>query len=83
MEVFNLRCDPDDARLLSDDHVAHKPRLDRLARANFRLPAGSLTVLDSGRYLHRVSPVGGTGTRWTACSFMARSLTSDAMLCWG
>ncbi len=84
LEVFDLRCEPGDAQLLSDDRVrGAKPDLDRLSSVRFRLPAGSLIVLDSGRTLHRVTPVGGAATRWTACSFMALSRTTPAMMCWG
>jgi len=42
-----------------------------------------MIVLDSGRFLHRVSPVEGDRKRWTACSFMALSRQRDAMYCWG
>ncbi len=83
LEVFDLRCDPDDARLLNDDGVSVKPDTSILRSASFRLPPGSLIVLDSGRYLHRVTRVGGALTRWTACSFMARSRSHDATYCWG
>ena len=83
LEVFDLRCDPDEARLLSDDHVRDKPDTAVLASVRLRLPPGSLIVLDSGRYLHRVTRVGGGRTRWTACSFMARSRAGDEMFCWG
>ena len=83
LEVFDLRCEPHEARLLSDDGVKFKPDTSVLRSASFRLPPGSLIVLDSGRYLHRVTPVGGARVRWTACSFMARSRLHDAMYCWG
>lgn len=83
LEVFDLRCDPDDARLLNDDGVSVKPDTSILSSACFHLPPGSLIVLDSGRYLHRVTPVGGARTRWTACSFMARSRSHDMTYCWG
>ena len=83
LEVFDLRCEPQRATLLSDDAVRDKPALDELPSVSFRLPPGSLIVLDSGRYLHRVTRVGGTRTRWTACSFMARRRGSEDMLYWG
>lgn len=83
LEVFDMCCEPHDARLLSDDRVTVKPDTSRLRSASFRLPPGSLIVLDSGRYLHRVTPVGGARTRWTACSFMARSRSRETMYCWG
>jgi hypothetical protein len=83
LEVFNSRCATEDARLLSDDHVRDKPDLAALSSVRFRLPPGSLIVLDSGRYLHRVTPVEGQRTRWTACSFMALARDGRAMQCWG
>lgn len=83
LEVFDLRCEPGNAVLLSDDAVKSRPRLDGLASVSFRLPPGSMIVLDSGRYLHRVTPVEGKCKRWTACSFMALARDGRAMYCWG
>lgn len=83
LEVFDLRCATDEARLLSDDRVHDKPDVSTLASVRFRLPPGSMIVLDSGRYLHRVTPVEGARTRWTACSFMALGRDGAAMQCWG
>lgn len=83
LEVFDRCCEPDDARFMNDDGVRDKPVLETLASVSFRLPPGSLIVLDSGRYLHRLTPVVGAHTRWSACSFMARSLDGDATWCWG
>jgi hypothetical protein len=83
LEVFDLRCDPDDARLLNDDRVHDKPDPASRPSVSFLLPPGSMVVLDSGRYLHRVNRVQGAALRWSACSFFARSLSADANLCWG
>ena len=83
LEVFDLRCDPDDARFLNDDHVLAKPDTAALASVSFALPPGSMIVLDSGRFLHRLTRVVGAQTRWSACSFMARSVSGDATWCWG
>lgn len=83
LEVFNLAEQPANARMLSDDRVAEKPDVTRLDSVSFRLPAGSMILLDSGRYLHRLTPVQGTRKRWTACSFMAVSRNRDATYCWG
>jgi hypothetical protein len=57
--------------------------LGRLETVSFRIPVGSVIVIDSGRYLHEVTPVIGTDPRWTLCSFMALSNDHDAMYCWG
>jgi len=83
LEVFDLRCEPENAVLLSDDAARSRPRLEGLAAVSFRLPPGSMIVLDSGRYLHRVTPVEGKRKRWTACSFMALARDGQAMYCWG
>ncbi|HEX7811344.1 MAG TPA: hypothetical protein VF460_05505 [Burkholderiales bacterium] len=83
LEVFDHVEQPAEARMLSDDRVAEKPDVARFDSVSFRLPAGSLIVLDSGRYLHRLTPVSGTRKRWTACSFMALSRNRDATYCWG
>ena len=40
-------------------------------------------IVDSGRYLHQVSPVIGPKKRWTVCSFMALNRDKGAMYCWG
>jgi hypothetical protein len=83
LEVFDLRCEPQDASILSDDRVQAKPDVSAVDSVSFRLPAGTMIVLDSGRYLHRLTPVQGVRKRWTACSFMALSRARDAMYCWG
>lgn len=82
LEVFDLRCEPADAVPLARDG-ARRPSTEGLASVAFRVPPGALIVLDSGRYLHRVSPVQGGRKRWTACSFMALSRAHEAMYCWG
>lgn len=83
LEVFDYRVAPEDARLLSDDHAQARPDPARFASVRFRLPPGTLIVLDSGRLLHRLTPVEGTRPRWTACSFMARARDGAATYCWG
>jgi hypothetical protein len=83
LEVFDLCVEPEDARLLSDDSVTVRPDVSLLESVSFSLPAGTLIVLDSGRYLHRLTPVLGARKRWTACSFMARARARAATYCWG
>ena len=82
LEVYDHRCDPADAFLIRGDPGA-KPEVEGLASVSFRIPPGAMIVLDSGRYLHRVSPVRGPRKRWTAASFMALSRKRDALYCWG
>jgi len=82
LEVFDIVCNPEDAAPISRDGA---PRPDIAGRKSvaFRIPPGAMIVLDSGRYLHRLTPVQGPRKRWTACSFMALSRRRDAMYCWG
>lgn len=82
LEVYDHRCEPTDAFLIRGDPKA-KPDVQGLASVLFQVPPGAMIVLDSGRYLHRLSPVQGPRKRWTACSFMALSRKRDAMYCWG
>jgi carrier-protein-independent halogenase WelO5-like protein len=83
LEVFDLCVEPQDARLLNDDSASERPDVSVLDSVSFRLPPGTLIVLDSGRYLHRLTPVQGARKRWTACSFMARARARAATYCWG
>ncbi|MGH8688924.1 MAG: hypothetical protein ACREVQ_14575 [Burkholderiales bacterium] len=83
LEVFDLSVAPEEARLISDDRARDKPDITQLASVSFRLPPGTLIVLDSGRLLHRLTPVAGAGKRWTACSFMALARGGAATYCWG
>jgi hypothetical protein len=82
LEVFDVVCDPAEARPINRDGAA-RPDIAGLEPVSFHVPAGSMIVLDSGRYLHRLSPVRGTRKRWTACSFMALARSGDATYCWG
>ena len=82
LEVFDLRFESLAPRLMNDDRAVPIDTAG-VASVRFRLPPGAMIVLDSGRYLHRVTPVIGPHKRWTACSFMARSRTRDATYCWG
>jgi hypothetical protein len=83
LEVFDYCCEPADAVPISDDRSLHKPDVSGFEPVSFRIPPGAMIILDSGRYLHRLSPVEGARKRWTACSFMALSRNRDAMYCWG
>jgi hypothetical protein len=83
LEVFDLCVPPERARMLSDDRVDARPDVATLASVAFHLPPGSMIVLDSGRYLHRLTPVQGPRKRWSACTFMALSRRHDATYCWG
>jgi hypothetical protein len=82
LEVFDLVCNPENAVPISRDGAA-RPDIAGRKSVAFRIPPGAMIVLDSGRYLHRLTPVQGPRKRWTACSFMALSRRRDAMYCWG
>jgi len=83
LEVFDARFEALASTLMNDDRAEIKIDTDGVDSVSFRLEPGTMIILDSGRFLHRVSPVVGSRTRWTVCSFMARSRARDAMYCWG
>ncbi len=84
LEVYNYRQDSPNAIPMNSDQGKHlRPDLSQLESATFRLPPGSMILVDSGRYLHRVTPVEGTVNRWTVCSFMALANDAQSMYCWG
>lgn len=66
LEVFDYRVEPKDSRLMSDDAVKDKPDITQLSSVSFPLNPGDMIIVDSGRYLHRVTPVIGNTTRWGA-----------------
>jgi hypothetical protein len=82
LEVFDFTGPPLGERPQNVDGRA-RPDLSSVASVSFRLPPGSMIVMDSGRFLHRVTPVSGPIKRWTACSFMAESRSGDGSYCWG
>ncbi len=62
---------------------AGKGDLSGVAAAEIPSAAGDVVIVDSGRYVHEVTPVVGKQSRWVACSFMSRALDRDAVYCWG
>ncbi|BFM15347.1 hypothetical protein R50073_15300 [Maricurvus nonylphenolicus] len=82
-EIYNYIQPPLGKALMSDDQRSIKPDVDTLASVKIRVPSGSMLVFDSGRYLHRLEPVAGSTTRWTACSFMALNNDKSATYVWG
>lgn len=80
LKIFDFRQDTAGDFATSGPIEANLAALDAVS---FRIPAGSAIILDSGRYLHEVTPVIGAQPRWTLCSFMARSKDHGAMYCWG
>jgi hypothetical protein len=83
LEVYDHRLEPLTAPPMAAAVAGPRPKREALDAVSFRLRPGSMIVLDSGRYLHQVSPVVGPRKRWTACSFMALSRDRQAMYCWG
>jgi hypothetical protein len=83
LEIFNLHPEQPGQRIAVDDRSAPKPDLDTIERVSFRLDPGDMIIVNSGHYLHRVTPVVGSSVRWTACSFMAESKAGDRVYCWG
>jgi 2OG-Fe(II) oxygenase superfamily len=82
LEIFNLH-PVKDGQQIAGDRGAPKPDLDGVEKVSFRLDPGDMIVFNSGHHLHRVTPVVGARTRWTACSFMAESKIGDRVYCWG
>ncbi|HEX9698458.1 MAG TPA: 2OG-Fe(II) oxygenase [Acidobacteriota bacterium] len=80
LEIFDFRQDTSGTFEVSGPI---EPDISDLDSVEFRIPPGSVIVIDSGRYLHRVTPVVGSQARWTLCSFMARGKDHESMYCWG
>ncbi len=80
LEIYDFRQDTSGSFEVSGPIEVDISNIDSV---RFRIPPGSVIVVDSGRYLHRVTPVVGARPRWTLCSFMALSKDRDAMYCWG
>jgi len=82
LEIFDYRVEAQDT---DENTGARAGKIDQsqLSSVQIKLQPGDLVVVDSGRYLHRVTPVEGPKTRWVACSFMAHSLDRNAVYCWG
>jgi hypothetical protein len=83
LEIFNLHPEQEGQPIAVGDRSAPKPNLDTVERVSFRLDPGDMIIVNSGHYLHRVTPVVGATVRWTACSFMAESRAGDRVYCWG
>jgi hypothetical protein len=83
LEIFNLKPEKEGQRIAAGDHNSQKPNLDAAEKVSFRLEPGEMIIFNSGHYMHRVTPVVGNRTRWTACSFMAESKEPGQVYCWG
>lgn len=83
LEFFNLKAEDHAAAFRNVDGPVPPPLVEGREKVSIRLAPGDMIVLNSGGYLHRVTPVEGPHTRWTACSFMAQTRANDAVLCWG
>ena len=82
LEVFNVRHGGRRFRMVDGEEDASRLNIEGLESVSFRLAPGEMILFNSGRYLHRLTPVIGATTRWTACSFMADGREGD-VLCWG
>ncbi|MGI6457364.1 MAG: 2OG-Fe(II) oxygenase [bacterium] len=83
LEIFNHQMEPAGSTIINDDHHKAKFDLNELESVSFRIPPGSVLIVDSGRFLHRLTPVQGPQKRWTVCSFMALSRDANSLYCWG
>ena len=83
LEIFNAHPTQEGQRIAVGDRSAARPDTDTMESVSFRLDPGDMILFNSGYFLHRVTPVVGRKTRWTACSFMAEAKTGDRIFCWG
>ncbi len=83
LEIFNLHHGGRPYRMADGPDDASHIHLDDVEKVSFRLEPGEMILFNSGRFLHRVTQVEGSTTRWTACSFMAESRAADRVYCWG
>lgn len=83
LDIFDLEAGAGGGPIAIDGRSAPLLDLSGVDRVSFRLAPGDMIIFNSGRRLHRVTPVTGDITRWTACSFMAQSLAGDRVYCWG
>ena len=83
LEFFNLTAEDHAEAFRNIDGPAPPPSVEDHEKVSIRLAPGDMILVNSGGYLHRVTPVEGPRTRWTACSFMAESETGGHVHCWG
>ena len=83
LELFDLRAEAHAGAFRNVDGGRAAVDLDAVQRVALPVPAGAMVLVNSGRLLHRVTPVEGARTRWTMCSFMALERGGDRVLCWG
>ena len=83
LEFFTLKAEDHAAQFRNIDGPAPNPSVEGLERVSVRLAPGDMIILNSGGFLHRVTPVEGERTRWTACSFMAPARAGSQIYCWG
>ncbi|WP_020175403.1 2OG-Fe(II) oxygenase [Methyloferula stellata] len=83
LEVYDVTADRFGDSFVNRDGHDPKPDLSGRERVTFDVADGTMVIVRSGRYLHRLSPVGGGRTRWTFCSFMAQSRADGTIFCWG
>lgn len=82
-EIFDLHHQGRAFRMADGPDDASHLRLDGVPSIRIAPEPGTMILFNSGRFLHRVRPVEGAATRWTACSFMAETRLGAQVLCWG
>lgn len=83
LEVFDMHHQGRAFRMADGPRDASHLDLGGVPSERFRLAPGEMILINSGRKLHRVVPVEGPRTRWTACAFMAESKSGDVVYTWG
>tara|TARA_R110002096_G_scaffold67332_10_gene163384 strand:+ start:3372 stop:4196 length:825 start_codon:yes stop_codon:yes gene_type:complete len=83
LEVYDYQMNAVSSDSVQPARSRQAPDFSTIPSVKLQLQPGSLIVLDSGRYLHRVSKIEGTRKRWTLCSFLAENRAGDQVFCWG
>lgn len=83
LEIFNISHAGKTWHMVDCGDDAACIPLDDAEWVRLSVSPGDLLLFNSSRYLHRVTPVEGTRTRWTVCSFMSEARSGNAVYCWG
>jgi len=82
LDVYDVRSAEEAAQFRNIDG-GRRGDLSTRDKASIKLRPGEMVLMQSSRFLHGVSRVVGSRTRWTVCSFMALSKDGTRAYCWG
>ncbi len=80
--VYSLTFDEVEPSQFSYGHTDVEPSIENYDSVTIKPDAGDVILFDGGRYLHRVSPVGGARTRWTIGGFVGFSQGGERNYVW-